>query len=209
MAGYCTNAMRNSWACAYIRSIDSGDLEPATGMYDDGTYVFRPYQRKHLALINECDCHAKCRFQDVCARLEMAVRLHDLDELSVSIDSGAYHRNERMGVCHAGTDDHADEPVEMGTGGIFNDYRNDCDDTWDSMGDPCMVLWAGDSGVGSGGAGVVHLQEVGKWPETSQPSTAVKENGVRYEEIERQVLEDMRKANEDCCRFILGLPLIE
>ena len=43
----------------------------------------------------------------------------------------------------------------------------------------------------------------------SQPSTAVKENGVRYEEIERQAMEDMRKTNENCHRFILGLPLIE
>ena len=209
VAGHCANSMRGSWACAWIRNIESRELEPATRMYSDGTYELRTCARKPITLITECDSHAKCRFQDVCARLEMAVRLHDLDELSISIDNGTYSRHERMGVCHAGNDDHEDEPVEMGAGGIFGDYSNECDDTWDCLGDPCMVLWAGDLGIGSGGSGVVHLQEVGKWPETSQPSTAVKENGVRYEEIERQAMEDMRKTNENRCRFILGLPLIE
>lgn len=174
MAGRCTLDMRGSNACALIRGIESRDLEPEIRKHDDGTFVFWHSPCKCIAFSFEHNCDVKCGLQDVCARLEMALRLRDLDELSVSIDSGAYSRNERMGVRDAGADGHADEAVEMGAGGIFADYSNECDDTWDCLGDPCMVLWAGDPGITCGGAGVVQPQEVGSRMD-SQPSTAVKE----------------------------------
>ena len=42
---------------------------------------------------NTLSVDAHCCFQDVCKRLEMVVRLRDLDTLSNDLDNRAYSRN--------------------------------------------------------------------------------------------------------------------
>ena len=163
MAGGCALDMCGSYACAYIRGIDSGKLEPVPGMLYYGEDELPP---RAWQLDTSCAQHignAQCGFQAACARLEMAVRLSDLDKLAYEIDYGLYRRDERMDICGAWADDTDDEGMALGAGGVCSDYSNECDDTWDCMGDPCVVLWAGAYGLdvcgtGLGQAGIVQLK---------------------------------------------------
>lgn len=205
MAGHCALDMCGSIACARIRSTMVKDL--------NRFYPYREYRlaeaRQRGALVHEPWGDAHCGFQDVCKRLEMVVRLRDLDMLSNEMDNRAYHRNERMGVCDAGTDDHERKELEVDASGERSDDSHGCNDAWDSMGDTCLELWAGAGDLVGRGTNLeneerrVRLEEVGYWP-------AEKESiDYSFENIKKMAMEDMRKCNENCMRIMFGLPLID
>ena len=139
MAGHCTLDMCGSIACARIRSTFAKDL--------DRDFCYREYEfaeaRQRSALNPQPECYTDCGFQDVCKRLEMVVRLRDLDMLSNEMDNRAYHRNERMGVCDAGTDDHERKELAVDAACERADDSHGRDDAWDSLGDARLELWAG------------------------------------------------------------------
>lgn len=170
MAGHCDLGMCGSIACLFIRSAEVRDI--------DRDYAFAEYAeaRQLDAFANKCKCTSDCGFQDVCKRLEVAVRHRDLCELEYAIDNRTGNRTERMDIRDAGADDHEADTLEMGAGGICNDYHNECDSAWDGVEDTRMVLWAGagdlvgcrtaleDENKGR----IVHLEEVGYWPNTNE-----------------------------------------
>lgn len=126
----------------------------------------------------------------------MAVRHRDLGELEYAIDNRTGNRTERMDIRDAGADDHEADTLEMGAGGICNDYHNECDSAWDGVEDTRMVLWAGAGDlVGRG---------------TYIPGKAEK-NPIKaffFDEIEKIALEDFNRHKKNFERFLLGLPLI-
>lgn len=156
MAGHCTLDMCGSIACEFIRLLDSDFIEP----YCNPSNLMAKYD-KYISIkarelntsANQPECYADCGFQDVCKRLEMVVRIRDLDMLSNEMDNRAYHRNERMGVCDAGTDDHERKELAVDAACERADDSHGRDDAWDSLGDARMELWAGAGDlIGSGTA---------------------------------------------------------
>ena len=139
MARYCALDMCGSIACAGIRTTKVRDIERFFTCKDERD----ANARKHDALVHEPWGDAHCCFQDVCKRLEMVVRLRDLNAISNELDNRAYHRNERMGVCDAGADDHEREKLEVDADCELSNDSHECDTAGDSMGDACMELWAG------------------------------------------------------------------
>ncbi len=137
MAGHCALDMCGSIACKNIRCTVARDIDPDYGFYEYAE------ARQLDAFSDKHECHADCSFQDVCKRLEMVVRRRDLAMLSDELDNRTYHRNERMGVCDAGTDDHEREKLEVDAAGERGDDSHGCDAAGDSLGDTCLELWAG------------------------------------------------------------------
>ena len=206
MARYCALDMCGSIACAGIRTTKVRDIERFFTCKDERD----ANARKHDALVHEPWGDAHCCFQDVCKRLEMVVRLRDLNAISNELDNRAYHRNERMGVCDAGTDDHERKELEVDAAGERADDSHECDTAGDSMGDACMELWAGAGDLVGRGTyipgeenkgRIAHCEDVGYWPAEKDARK------YSFSAISEKALSDFREQNKKCHEWLRSIPM--
>lgn len=201
MAGHCALVMRGSIACARIRTTVARDVER---FYSDKD-VKDADARQRDALAGKYECNADCSFQDVCKRLEMVVWRRDLAVLSDELDNRAYHRNERMGVCDAGTDDHEREELEVDAAGERGDDSHGCDAAGDSLGDTCLELWAGAGDLVGRGTYIPGEAYKGRIIVSDLPA---KEDAIKFSGIEEKALEDFRKQKDRCSDWLMNIQML-